>query len=286
MELRNQLGESFGTKKAKKALEAATLNAVKSQGSKDGTPKALTAADRALIENIKQSSQGRATQEELQAIADEAKPIPKINTAAESIHDVYDPVAILGSEVLTAIPVHDWLEAVRNGQTLQFQSTFVANRICRVALAAKDTTRLRVLRYLFFMILIVRYAKPGRVRGTLNIPPRKILQQLCQPAPDLVIDDLRTRFARDDVMLKVHMDLLATHCAAFSLIVDNYESDVRDLTFDLKLEPAKMRQYFYEIGVRIKTVSAGEKGAQRSIAKLTLPLTFPKLRRGPGQKRR
>lgn len=287
MEMRAHLGQEFGTRKAKKALESLALNAVKSARNADGTPKALTVADRALIETIKESSQGMATQEELQAIADEAKPIPKINTEAESIHDVYDPIAIIGSDVLNAVPVDDWKETIRSGKALQFPSGFVASRVNRVAAASrKDTLRLRLLRYMLVMIVAFRYAKPGPARGTLRIPPKKVLLQLCEPAPDLVIDDVRRRFAPGDVMRKFHVDLLATHCAAFSLVVDSGETDVQDLANDLKLEPAKMRQYFHEIGVRVKVGKATDKGRDPTVAKLTLPLSFPKMRTGPPQRRR
>lgn len=75
-------------------------------------------------------------------------------------------------------------------------------------------------------------------------------------------------------------------------LVDNYDVETFDLQEDLKLETKVMSQYFSEIGAKIVPLGAAEarkldkvSAAQRKIAKLRLPLVFPKVSFGRASKR-
>ena len=81
-------------------------------------------------------------------------------------------------------------------------------------------------------------------------------------------------------------DLIKTHLCALACIVDNYEVNTYDLQEDLKLDTKTMSQYFMEIGAKITALGETERrklgleksvAAQRRVAKLKLPLEFPKV---------
>jgi DNA-directed RNA polymerase I subunit RPA49 len=88
---------------------------------------------------------------------------------------------------------------------------------------------------------------------------------------------------------------LVTHLAAMSLFVDSYHSDIEDLRNDLRLERPKMIGYFRELGCVVDSPNENEKGKIKlknqdprghKVARLKIPLEFPKPRTGSGYKRR
>ncbi|EAQ89114.1 hypothetical protein CHGG_05733 [Chaetomium globosum CBS 148.51] len=238
--------------------------------------------DRALVYTIRESSQHMATREELQAAVDLARPVPRGNFDADEIQDVYVPAEIIGAEVLNAIPVMDWQEQVRNSEPVQVPARFVAHRIVRVAGNEDDVQRLKLLRYLLWVITLWTTTKPGRERGTKSIARRDDLRETLAPAPEVVIENIRRKFSDNGVMRKAHIDLLMTHCCVFASIIDNFEVNTLDLREDLKLEQKQLNQYFLEIGARVKQSKIGDK--INHLAKLALPLQFPKMRQ-PAKRR-
>ena len=277
-EMRMELGETFGTKKSKKALQAVAENAMLAEKSRGK----LGEDDRALVDTIKTSSQHMATREELQAALDMARPVPRGNFDATDIQDVYVPAEIIGAEVLNAIPVLDWQEKVNQLEAVEVPARFVANRIVRVAGNEDGVHRLKLLRYLLWVIIFWTTTKQGRERGTRSIARRDDLREALAPAPEVVIENIRRKFSDSGVMRKAHIDLLMTHCCVFASIIDNFEVNTLDLREDLKLEQKQLSQYFVEIGARMKQSKAGDK--VNHIAKLAIPLQFPKMRQ-PAKRR-
>jgi DNA-directed RNA polymerase I subunit RPA49 len=236
----------------------------------------MGAADLALMDSIKDSTANMATRDELQAVVDQARPVPKGNYDAEDVEDVYNPKEIIGAEVLNAIPVRDWQEKVKKGETFDFHSRFVANRLARVASGDDATLRLKILRYVLWLITFYNVAGKGKERGTKSIPKRDQLQDKLAPAPKAVIENIRRKFSDSGVMRKLHMDLLFTHCCVFASIIDSFDVDTYDIKEDLKLEQKQMNQYFQEIGAKLRQSKKGDNTIH--YAKLSLPLQFPRLR--------
>ncbi|KAK3985536.1 DNA-directed RNA polymerase I subunit rpa49 [Cladorrhinum sp. PSN332] len=268
-EKRTALGEEFGTKKAKKALKAVADNAIMAN-------ERMGVAERAMLGSVQDASKNMATKEELQAAVDDARPVPRGNFDAEEIQDVYIPEEIIGTEVFNAIPVMDWQEAVRKQEAVQVPSRFVANRINRVASNENAVHRLKVMRYFLWVLIFYATTGKGRDKGTKSIAKRDKLRELLEPAPEVVVENIRRKFSDNGVMRKSHIDLLMTHCCVFASIIDNFEVNMFDLREDLKLEQKQLQLYFQEIGARIKQSKAGDKITH--IAKLALPLQFPRMR--------
>lgn len=83
------------------------------------------------------------------------------------------------------------------------------------------------------------------------------------------------------------MDNFITHVSAMALHIDNFEIDMHDLQEDLRLDTTSMQKYFAELGCAVAPPNATEKLARKiskeevsshKIAKLKLPLKFPKQR--------
>lgn len=278
MELKTDLGQTFGTKKAKKAIQENVLNAIAPQKKAGDAPTKIDAAARAMLSSVGEVTSTMASREELQAVVDEAKPVPVANVDATEIQDVYDPKKIIGADILNLVPVREWQEKVQHKESIQVPSRFVAARVNRVAGNEEAVTRLRVLRYFFFVLLFYLHSKPGKARGTRSIPPREKLRELLAPAPEAVIESIRRKFSDRGEMRKFHIDLLMTHCCVFACIVDNFEVDTQNLRDDLKIDQKTMNGYFHEIGGRVKPVSNKDTKTTIHVARLTLPLNFPKQR--------
>jgi DNA-directed RNA polymerase I subunit RPA49 len=279
MDRRADLGQTFGTKKAKKALEDAVLNAISpSKKNGDNTPTKIDNSTRAILGSVGEIASTMTSREDLQAIVDAAKPVPKANLEADEIQDVYDPKNIIGSDILNLVPIREWQEKAKHKDSIQVSSRYVAARVNAIASSEESVTRLRVLRYLYFVLLFWLHTKPGRQRDTRQLPPREKLKEALQPAPEAVIENIRRKFSDAGTLRKFHTDLLIAHCCVFACIVDNFEVDTQNLKDDLKLEQKKMNQYFHEIGARVRQVSNKAEGRTTHVARLALPLKFPQQR--------
>lgn len=278
MDMRTELGQTFGTKKAKKVIQERVMNAISPVKNSGEDAAKIDDASQAILTSVGDITSTMATREELQALVDDAKPVPVANVDAEEIQDVYDPDVIIGSDILNQVPIREWQEKVKHKEGIQTHSRYVAARVN--AIAGNDTSllQLRVLRYLSFVIVFYLCSKPGRERGTRRVPPREKLHELMAPAPEAVIENIRRKFSDAGTMRKFHIDLLITHCCAFACIIDSFEVDTQTLRDDLHLAQATMNQYFHEIGARVKPVKLKEEGKSTTMARLTLPLNLPKQR--------
>ncbi|EEH16590.1 hypothetical protein PABG_06677 [Paracoccidioides brasiliensis Pb03] len=123
--------------------------------------------------------------------------------------------------------------------------------------------------------------------------------------PDSFLDALRRKFVPQGSFLsKSDITLLHTTICALSLHIppetgfaaNELATDPADLRDDLRLEHQTIQQYFRELGCKVDkpresefakwgVKSKAEAGARR-IAKLRVPVEFPKVSRGPGVRRR
>lgn len=278
MELKTDLGQTFGTKKARKVINERVLNAISPQKKPGDKPTEIDDASRAMLHSVGQIASTMATREQLQSVVDDAKPLPPVNADAEEIQDAYDPETVIGADILAMVPIREWQEKVRHKEGVQTVSRFVATRVNAIASNASAELRLRVLRYFSFVITFYLNTKPGRQKGTRSLPSRDKLREIMAPAPEAVIENIRRKFSEAGEMRKFHIDLLTTHLCVFACICDNFELDTQDLRSDLRIDANTMNQYFREIGARVKPVSKKAEGVVTSIARLVLPLDFPKQR--------
>lgn len=278
MAQRIELNKAFGTRKAKKAIDDITLNALPTVAANDAK---LSAGELATLEAVKQNASTMLTREELDAAASASKPIPRANLEATEIEDVYRPEAIIGREVLQSIPVKDWADSAAAGENVQLRSRFVAGRLVRIANSTDAVKRLRLLRFLYYLVLYVSMSK--KTRDGRKVPPRAVFSEK-SGAPEMVASYLFKTFTVNGIMDNFRHQLALAHAATWACTLENFEMDTTDLRFDLNLDPAAMDQIFREIGARPKQYKDSKTKMQSTMAKLALPLVFPKARRGAAKK--
>lgn len=258
---RHDLGMTFGTKKAKKAINALTENAIVPQtaGGEDmgqeEVRKAIKAdpAMAAIMESMAPAASTAPTQASLQAAMDENKPRPKANEKAEHPKDVYPISTLVGVETMKEVKVRPWVEASEAGQAIESTSRFVSFRV-EGLLQNDDIPKLKVLRYMLVLIKFYQALLAGGKAGGRKLPMRDKLAS-AMGDESFLLETVKRRFTdgpyvRNSMivigvlltghrtMSKWHVDNLITHLCALSLIVDNFTTDTHDLREDLGLTPS------------------------------------------------
>ncbi|KAF2261086.1 DNA-directed RNA polymeras-like protein I 49 kDa polypeptide [Lojkania enalia] len=288
---KHALAAEFGSKKSRKAIADITENAI--MRSKAGDPNAgpkNEAVASAVLHGMADSTAVMPTKKELAAAVDSSKPRPQPNLAAEYPADVYTIDTIVGSELMRLIEIKDWVDATAQGMAVQVASKFVAKRILKLA-QTKEFQKLKVLRYIQLCINFNAALKTKNSKGPRQIPPKdKLVSAMGPSTPGPVADAIRRKFASEaNNMPRWHIDNLMTHIAAAALIVDNFEVDVNDIRDDLRLGNREIKQYFYELGCKVAPPTEAERAGLKiskaeavnhTIAKLKLPLQFPKMKVG------
>lgn len=272
-----ELGRLFGTKRAKKAILEKERNEITMPSANaNGSPQKLNRATAATLDSIGEAGADMATREEMQANIDATKPVPKANLEAEDIQDVYDPVALIGSDILNSIPFKDWKESIESGEGVNVTSRYVASRVEDVARGPNSASRLRLLRYVYYLIVFYTSAtRKGRSRKALR---RKEFCELTGASAQ-VSSQIVHKFAEKGEINSFHDALILTHIFAFVSIIDNFELEVQLLREDLGIDQDKFTQHFHEIGGRVVQAKERDTGKVVRVARLALPLQFPKQRR-------
>jgi DNA-directed RNA polymerase I subunit RPA49 len=234
------------------------------------------------VASMAEANAGMATRETLEQQADAAKPRPKANVEATELKDVYTVDNLIGSEVFKSIPVLEWQKSVKEKRNISTNSKYVSSRIVNAATVGVE--KLKILRYLLVLLDLHMSCKP--INGGKQLPKAEDLRTKLGNIPEPVVADIRRKFSDAGVMSRFRSDLLITHICALACLIDNYEVDLYDLQLDLKLGTKEMSQYFKEIGARVTDLTVQrikdlglDKAAasQRRMAKLKLPLEFPRV---------
>lgn len=285
-DLRNDLGQTFGTKKARKAITSITENAISPvkaiRNSASDSPAKMDSATTAMLESMADATAGIATRDELQSAIDNAKPRPKANLSAGEVDQVYTIETLIGLDVMKSVPAKDWQDTLKAKREIVSISKFVAHRVQNFAF---DVQKLKTLRFLECLLMFYNATKPRR--STRQVPRKDDLRTAMGGIPETVTENIRRKFSSGNEMSKFQSDLLITHICALALLVDNYDVDMYDLREDLKLEVKDISAYFQELGAKVSSIGVAEGKklgldkagmAQRRVAKLKLPLEFPKAR--------
>jgi DNA-directed RNA polymerase I subunit RPA49 len=289
---REALGREFGTKKAKKALDDKTVNALVGRGSGD---KQMTTSDvQSAILDSMGTPGGPAAVDEREALATSlaSKPIPKPNLDAETVDEVYDLKILMPPQDAKLISIKEWLDDVKDdgkdGDEKKFNRAFLKKRVQDLA-KRDDIVRLRALKYLHLLLDFHAALTPAG-QGK-KVPKKEVMERKMSSWPETLVSNIRHRFANQSNELpKFYLERLYTHICALALYVDGFVTDTKDLREDLKLEQKEIVQYFRELGCKISAPTEKEREARKiktkaeaglmKIAKLKLPLEFPKPRAG------
>lgn len=282
MQSRIELGQLFGTKKSRKAIASMSENAIGPSKAERAQGVKITGSSAAVMASMEEATRGMATTKELQQEADASKPRPKANLDATDISDVYTYDNLLGVDVMNHIPVIDWTQSIKAEQEIIVSSRHIARRIQK---EASNIENLKILRYMLLLIDFYNAARPSQ-SGVRTLPKRDAMKTVVNGMPDAVVESVKRRFTIAGKMPRYQVDLLITHVCALACVVDHFEVHVFDLQEDLKLEGRQMAKYFREIGAKVAPLSEIQRktlkldkavAARRQVARLKLPLDFPKV---------
>lgn len=284
---REELGREFGTKKAKKALDDRTVNALVGRGS--GTKQATTSDVQSAILDSMSAPAGAAALGEKEALeaALASKPIPTPNLDAESVEEVYNLTSLMPPEDAKTISIKEWLDKAKSNEEMEVNRRFVSERWQKLG-EREDIVRLRALRYVHCLLdfhAALTVAGKGR-----KVPKKETTDRKMSSWPEGLVSNIRRRFANQaNEFPQFQLQRLHTHICALALYIDGFATDTRDLRNDLKLEQKEIVQYFRELGCKISAPTEKERQERRiakaevslvKMAKLLLPLDFPKARAG------
>lgn len=288
---REELGREFGTKKAKKAIASKTENAITNASDRNGKG-IVTDVQTAILDSVADTETGPGAQtaeQEADALL-AAKPIPKPNVHADNVEEVYTFNTLIPAHDAQKVPIKDWQDMVHAKEDIQFKHRFPAARVLHVT-KSDDINKLKALRYLTLLLEFHECLANGGRMAAKKVPKKDVMAKKLAGWPPALVSSVRTRFTNDSgtELAKWHLDNLCTHICALSLYVDNWQTDTTNLKDDLKLETKAISQYFAELGCKVSAPNEGDKtrlnlnkaqAAVTRMAKLKLPLEFPKARMG------
>ncbi|TQS36835.1 hypothetical protein Golomagni_02705 [Golovinomyces magnicellulatus] len=287
-EQRNILGQTFGTKKARKAIASITENAILPMSSQRDSNELskVSPATAVVLSNVAEATKNMKSRDDLARDADDVKPRPRAIENATNIEDVYTVESLIGTDIFMLVPIKEWQDKVKEHKEIFVSSKFVANRIQK---NANDIKKLRILR--FMLMLLEIYFKSRKSKEGRRLPKIDDLKEIIGDIPEAVLGAAKRKFVENGIINKYHADLLITHLCAMSLLVDDFQTDTYDLKEDLQLDLSQITRYYSEIGAKSHKLGKAEVerygkvvASQRRVAKLKLPLVFPKLSFGGRRK--
>ncbi|KAG6993867.1 hypothetical protein G7Y79_00050g086040 [Physcia stellaris] len=283
---RNTLGLTFGTKKSQKAIRSLTENAISPSKTKAGG--ALDAAANVVMDSMAASTADMPSREEMQAEVTSNKPIPTPNLEAETPAEVYTLDSLVGLQALRSMQVKEWIDKENAGEEVTTRSRFVSSRIAGLV-KADEVKKLKALKYL--LLLVQWYLALRKGKSMLLVPKKEGWEKVLPGWDKESIAAVGRRFTERGgfELNKWHANLLLTHVLAIALVIDNFNIDTHDIREDLRLDHKEVSTLFAELGApltppteaELKKLKLSKTDAKKSghhIARLKLPLKFPKMR--------
>ncbi|KAI0659646.1 RNA polymerase I associated factor A49-like protein [Cubamyces menziesii] len=281
MQQRNNLGETFGTKKAKAAIRARERNRVDIDAMKNVAGH--------LQDTIMQNTESLPTAEEAKAAADSSRLIPPYNADAQSPKDVYALHDIIPEAEFNALPVSIFKASKSDKDALSHlpsnRSDWLKLQLKLIYSAPKpNKTELKIVYYISTMMAFYRNSR--------NVGDKDALQQKLSGVPPIVLDGLLSRFTETErstnksKMTPQTETMLLTYMFALCLRQEDYAADVETLAHDLSMPPQKVINLFKSLGCVIKKLGPNElkerglpdSAGETKRAVLKVPLEFPKTR--------
>ncbi|KAL1411208.1 DNA-directed RNA polymerase I subunit rpa49 [Vanrija albida] len=278
---RNDLGEAFGTRKAKSQIKAEERNKVDIN------------AMQGVRGDLMKSIGGKEAKEEGPVPPSELIPVPNLETSNPA--EVYSREAIIPQAEWSAINVTPITQATddrgRSAALPYRRSRWIEDKL-RVAVNAPSSTRKNSLRMLYYLACLLQFYS---FAGQLSKTSRSELPAKFPGVPQQVLNGLLTRFAEPQgkqytVTEKTKTKLLAWICVCY-LACDGWSVDISRVARDLSLTPAKITDMFKSLGCSADLASPAEReklgvsqadAAKLRRAVLKAPVKFPKIkRRGP-----
>ncbi|KAL4253801.1 RPA49/POLR1E RNA polymerase subunit family protein [Abortiporus biennis] len=278
MKLRNALGETFGTKKAKAAIRAHERNRVDVDAMKGVTAH--------LQDRIQENTSSLPSKEETEAKANEHRLIPPFNQDAARPEDVYALKDLIPDNEYNAILVSALKDAGTEKERLAIlpwsRSDWISAHLRLVFAAPKPKNS--TLKLLFYISTMMAFKNASR-----KLNDRKALERHLRNVPSVIIDGLISRFTEtardssDSRLTPQHENRLLAYMFALCLRVDDYATDIKAIASDLSMTPTNVEALFKSLGCKVTTLSEQQlrglglpdSSGKKKHAQLKVPLEFP-----------
>ncbi|GAA6001667.1 DNA-directed RNA polymerase I subunit RPA49 [Rhodotorula paludigena] len=318
---RSALGTAFGTKKAQAQQRAQERN--KLTESSFGTGAHVAGLQSHLQQSISAKAGALPSAADIEAKANEARPIPPFNAAATSPGDVYPLDGVVSAGELHALDLSALVAAPDFKARLQLlpyrRSDWIRTKLRQLLPARasaeghvanpskKDRDRLRLVVYLAHLFQFRQAARPGRPVDRAHVVEK--LGAGGGGASAALVDALIERFT-EPVRGGGHAggeertvtSTAEIKCLCYMLVlmlrVDGWNTDVTTVAEDLGMGNKRVQELFRSLGCQLVAPSAADReklvaqgratsaadAAKSKKASLKVPLQFPKERRGKAKR--
>ncbi|KAL7411735.1 RNA polymerase I associated factor, A49-like protein [Mrakia frigida] len=257
IEARNKLGEAFGTKKSKSRIKTAERNKIDTAG--------MEGMRNQLEESILVAGKDLPSQETIKQVADDARPIPPPNMAAETPSEAYSLASIISPAVTASLKpfIKELLEAEEDKDRITMlpfkHSEWVKRRVRNLCTMEKPSKE--KMRILVYISAIRMFQKSRNAFGDATELAAKMGGRMPKP----LIDSLLAHFTETPrgttkpLMTPFTETKLYSYMFVLCLMVDNFVVDLNDLAKELNMEPTKARAIFVSLGCKIDTPNAEER---------------------------
>ncbi|OSX57880.1 hypothetical protein POSPLADRAFT_1155569 [Postia placenta MAD-698-R-SB12] len=260
VQLRNKLGETFGTKKAKAAIRALERNRVDVD--------AMKGVASHLQDTIMENTGSLPTLEQAKASADSSRLIPPYNADAQRPDDVYILSDIIPDAEFNVLSIAAFKSAESNQQRaalLPFSRSNWVNQHMALLFSAPKLrkTDMKVLLYISAMMAFKMASR--------SVNDKEALQKRLSGVPQTVIDGLLSRFTEttrntNSVQVTTQTEtMLLTYMFALCLRIDDFATDAELIAHDLSMPTLTVNTLFKTLGCKI------EKLDQKDLKRLGLP---------------
>lgn len=297
------LGETFGTRKAKQALNSLTKNQINIEQLESN---AASFINRNLDKSIDRmataaEAEGNAASLSGQIMHDSMGILPPFNSTTTKVEQIYQVRSIIPDSVWSSLSVSDFSSTSgESWESLQGRYQMCDYVLDRIRNMLDDSSnysedRLKSLLYLHLLFKL-RETKEGLLNNEAN------LEKAFPEATPAILSHLLETFTESLTvggkarrkLSSLSKDRLVSHLCIMTLLVDEpktFRVNLTLLSTILKIPVTKMTDYFKATGCSIEKAGKGEEanytapGTTRSLqvkfALLKAPITFPKPKRGP-----
>lgn len=284
--LRTTLGETFGTKKAKKAIADLERNRI------DSDKLADSAVD--IVDTVKTASKDLPTRSELEHSVANDRPTPLADVDATDVEKIYPVENIIPKREWNFIRVGALLKETNQEKRLEMlpypKSPYLAEKLPSLA-QSTQTTKLQLLYYLSLLLGVYENRKVSnklKLLERLNSPPETLLDGVLERFTVLRAGQLGKSKNRSYFIDPQNEDRLLCYILVIILHLNNFIVQISPLAKELGLKPSKIVSLFRVIGAVVKgaTVAQAEAfGIPKSsastykIATLKVPFKLPQMTR-------
>ncbi|GMM49420.1 DNA-directed RNA polymerase I subunit [Starmerella bacillaris] len=286
---RTNLGEAFGTKKAKTAINDVSRNRIDAD--------MLEGFEDAIVDNVSSNidiSKTQSSSKDNKGAGDIMRPIPPFDLETHELHLVYNLSSIVPDEEWDALTplVDDIINADSQDSRIQLlpygESDFVNERVAFVINEGVNVIeKLQVLVYISFLMAVYKQRRCNN---------RRQLVEKINNIPNILFDGVCNRFTvpragrvgtskdRSFVFDPFHTDKLLCYMFALMLHSNNFMCDVTPLSHELSVPGQRTANLFRNLGCMVRVASKEEakvreltpqQASSYRIATLQAPLVLP-----------